>query len=213
MNRLMQRVRAQYGRIGESARSATLRADSSWSRRSAGEVATAGLDTAFEPEEPELLQLRPRTPAKHIDLSAFRELANMSARNAIHQHSRRMLVNAMYSKLTVAGVALVASIGLFWMWGQFGACKMTLWSSLVAIVVAVFWGLEYALLTGRLIVKKSGHLNIERKTPPITASAPHRLARGRRRRAFDRRQRRQPAGKAVAAATVRRPTSSDSGIS
>jgi len=73
------------------------------------------------------------------------------------------LVRTMYSKLTVAAVALVAGIGLFWMWGQFGACKMTLWSSLVAVVVALFWGLEYALLTGRLIVNKSGHLNIEWK--------------------------------------------------
>ena len=99
----------------------------------------------------------------------------MSARNAIHQHSRRMLVRAMYSKLTVAAVALVAGIGLFWMWGQFGACKMTLCSSLVAIVVAVFWGLEYALLTGRLIVGKSGHINIELEGfLPSRRRAPHR---------------------------------------
>ena len=87
----------------------------------------------------------------------------MSARNAIHQHSRRTLVRAMYSKLTVMFVALIAGVGLFWMWKEFGACKLTLWASLAAIVVALFWGLEYALLTGRLMVNKKGHINIEWK--------------------------------------------------
>jgi hypothetical protein len=29
--------------------------------------------------------------------------------------------------------------------------------------VAIFWGLEYAMLTGRMIVSKAGHFNIEWK--------------------------------------------------
>jgi hypothetical protein len=87
----------------------------------------------------------------------------MSARNAIQQHTRRTLVRAMYSKLTVTSVALVAGVGLFWTWKEFGACKLTFYSSLVAIIVAAFWGLEYAHLTGRMIVNKSGHLNIDLK--------------------------------------------------
>ena len=98
----------------------------------------------------------------------------MSARHAIQQHSRRMLVRAMYSKLTVAFVALIAGGGLFWMWSEFGACKLTLYASLVAIVVAVFWGLEYVLLTGRLIVKKSGASTSPGRVCPLAALAPHR---------------------------------------
>ena len=66
----------------------------------------------------------------------------------------------MYGKLTVTLVSLAAGVGMLWMWKQFGACKLTLYASLVAIVVAIFWGLEYALLNGRLIVGKSGHFNI-----------------------------------------------------
>lgn len=69
----------------------------------------------------------------------------------------------MYGKLTVTFVAFVASIGLFWLWKQFGACKLTFYSSLLATVVAIFWGLEYAILTGRVIVGKSGHIQIGRK--------------------------------------------------
>ena len=100
-------------------------------------------------------------PAKPINMEALRELANLSAKNAINQHARRTLIRAMYGKLTVVAVAFVASVGLFWQWSQYGACEMTFYSSLLAIVVALFWGLEYAYLTGRLIIKKSGHINID----------------------------------------------------
>ncbi len=79
----------------------------------------------------------------------------------------------MYGKLTVTFVALVAGVGLFWMWKEFGACKLTLYGSLVAIVVAIFWGMEYALLSGRLIVNKSGHLNIDwKRSSHDAATAP-----------------------------------------
>ena len=120
-------------------------------------------ETSPSPEQLEPVQARLRTTPKQIDLSAFRELANFSARRAIQQHSRRTLVHAMYSKLTVMVVALAASVGLLWIWKEFGACRLTLYSSLAAIGVAIFWGLEYALLTGRLIVTNRGHVNIDWK--------------------------------------------------
>jgi hypothetical protein len=166
MSRLMQRIRLTPNEP-ESPSRATPRPEPIHRAReaSAGGSAVEPLQPAAstpQSVEAEPVQLRARTPAKQIDLTAFRELANLSARNALHQHSRRTLVHAMYSKLTVSMVALVAGIGLFWMWKQFGACPMTLCSSLVAIIVALFWGLEYALLTGRLIVRK-GHVSIDQK--------------------------------------------------
>jgi hypothetical protein len=94
-------------------------------------------------------------------MEALRELANISAKSAIDQHARRTLIHTMYGTLVLAAVALAAAVGLFWMWKQYGACEMTLYSSLLAIVVALFSGLEYAYLTGRLIVGKKGRINID----------------------------------------------------
>jgi hypothetical protein len=181
MSRLMQRVRPSTNESEPPSR-----APQRPEPMRAGREASAG-PTAIEPsqptsstspppDEPEPVEVRPRTRPKHIDLSAFRELANMSARHAIQQHSRRTLVRAMYGKLTVAFVALLAAAGMFWMWNEFGACNLTFYASITAIVVAVFWGLEYALLTGRLIVNKSGHVNIDWKGSshrgPNAASSP-----------------------------------------
>ena len=65
----------------------------------------------------------------------------------------------MYSKLLVAAVALVAGAALLWMWSEFGARQMTFYAALVALLVAIYWGVEYALLTGRFIISKSGHID------------------------------------------------------
>ena len=73
-------------------------------------------------------------------MEALRELANISANSAINQHARRTLIRTMYGKLVLAGVALAAAIGLFWMWKRYGACEITLYSSLLAVAVAFFSG-------------------------------------------------------------------------
>ena len=56
------------------------------------------------------IEMSPRTvaPEKRIDLSALRELANLSAQSAISRYSRKVLISSMYAKLMVAGVALAA---------------------------------------------------------------------------------------------------------
>ncbi len=197
----MQRVSASSG---EPDTRAGQRPESVRPRREASAV-----PTAIEPiqpaapaiprsEEPEPAQARSRTPPKHIDLSVFREVANMSARHAIQQHSRRTLVRAMYSKLTVMLVALVASVGLFWIWRQFGACKLTLYSSLTAIGVAIFWGLEYALLTDWLIIHKGGRVNIDWKGSSHRGAGAVSPAADDAAEIFDRRNRRQPCEALVA---------------
>ncbi len=99
------------------------------------------------------------TPEKHVDLSALRELANLSAQSAISRHSHRTLTRTMRSKLMVAVVAVLVGAGLLWMWRSLDASQLTFLSSLAALVVAIYWGAEYAVLTGRLIVSKSGHIH------------------------------------------------------
>ena len=182
MSRLMQRVRPGTGESQDRPRAKQRHEPTRAARQTspdptAVEPSQPAVATAQPPDEPEPVEARPRTPPKHIELSAFRELANMSARHAIQQHSRRTLVRAMHGKLTVTFVAFVASIGLFWLWRQFGACKLTFCSSLLATVVAIFWGLEYAILTGRVIVGRSGHIRIGRKgssSPGTSAGSPAR---------------------------------------
>jgi hypothetical protein len=164
MNRLMQRVRASSGESQDSP-CAMQRVEPIRAARDAparviaaepSEPQPAPSMAAAEANEPEPVQPRPRVPAKPINLDALRELANMSAKSAISQHARRTLIRTMYGKLALAAVALAAAVGLFWLWKQYGACEITLYSSLVAIVVALLSGVEYARLTGRLIIGKKG---------------------------------------------------------
>ena len=127
------------------------------------------------------VSIAPRTvaPEKRIDLSALRELANLSAQSAISRYSRKVLINSMYAKLMVAGVGLAAGVALFWMWKELGATPMTYYAALAALLVAIYWGMEYALLSGRLTISKSGHIDIDwnasphrdRATPPAETDA------------------------------------------
>jgi chemotaxis protein histidine kinase CheA len=113
---------------------------------------------ATQRREPALVLPRAATPERSVDLSAMRELANLSAHSAISRHARRTLVSTMYSKLIVAVVALAACGGLFWMWKRLAVWEVTFYAALIALSAAIYWGVHYALLTGRLMVNKSGRV-------------------------------------------------------
>jgi hypothetical protein len=179
MNKLMQRVRAGSGEPRNSSHT-TQRTDPIRTPREAAANAAASMPSepqpssstaASEENEPESVPSHPRAPAKPINLEALREVANISAKSAIAQHARRTLIHTMYGKLIVAVVALGAGVGLYWMWKEYGACEMTLYSSLLAIAMALLSGLEYAYLTGRLIIGKKGRNNINRHSSSQRASA------------------------------------------
>lgn len=109
---------------------------------------------------------RPRRPAMPKSaapedlshLAAMRELANLSARNALDRHGRNMLRRAIRSKLAVLVLSLVAGSSLVALWWRLGAGDLAYYAALVCYLVAVVWGIQYAVLTGRLIVSRSGHL-------------------------------------------------------
>jgi hypothetical protein len=130
--------------------------------------APAGKPTA-EPTKPQVNALpsnepiTPRTvaPENRGDLSAFRELANLSAKNALGRYSRKMLIKTMNSKLLVAVTSLTAGIALLWLWYSHGAVSALFFMGLLALLIAIYWGVEYALITGRLIISKSGHIDVE----------------------------------------------------
>jgi hypothetical protein len=108
----------------------------------------------------EPVQLTPRIapPEQRIDLWAMRELANLSARTAVNRHMRRQMLLTTRTKLFIT----VASIGvggiLLWMWGSSGSPRVTFYAALASFSVALLWGMQYAVLSGRLIVNSLGRL-------------------------------------------------------
>ena len=132
----------------------------------------------------EAVTVVPRTaaPETHSGLSALREVANLSAHSAISHHTRRVLLGQMHSKMLVIAVCLGAAGWLLWAWKSVMAWEATYYSALVALLAATYWGLQYALLSGRLIVNQAGFVKLK--------AAAH--ARGGRRR---REARRRPTGR------------------
>ena len=169
MSRLMQRVRSKSDEPVALPTCAPPRCEPPSASQTQANVGTSPSAAAQPvPAAPAVaacqpVELSPRSaaPEKHIDLSAMRELANLSARTAISRHSRRLLIDTMRSKLVMAMLALAAGGGLFWMWQRYGAVEMTLFYSLAAVVVAIYFGVQYALLTGKLRINEQGHLNID----------------------------------------------------
>ncbi len=130
---------------------------------------------ADEPEsatvqtEAPLRELTPRAvaPETSIDLSAMRELANLSANAAIARHARGRLVRASGGKLFVAVVGAICSGALYWQAIQLGTGPLTVYSSAVSLIVALYWSVQYLILTGRIIVAPAA------QGVPMAASAKH----------------------------------------
>ena len=90
-------------------------------------------------------------PEKNIDLSAMRELANLSAQTALDCHTRRRLKNAARSRLLVAVLALIAAGSLLYGWWGGATTPGALYSGAVCLLIAIVWGIRFAVLARRLI--------------------------------------------------------------
>jgi len=110
------------------------------------------------PRKPVQMTPRAKAPEKMADLSAMRELANLSAQSALDWHTRKLLARARRGKLLIVISGLAATALLLWMWSAYGLGALTYSGALVGLVVAIFWGLQYAILTGHLIISRSGRL-------------------------------------------------------
>jgi hypothetical protein len=102
-----------------------------------------------------------------VGLAAMRELANTSARTAVDRHARRMLQGTQRSKLIVAVIAAGVAGLLFYLWFVHIPTPLTLSAGAVAALIAVLWGIQYAIVTGRLVVSKSGHVDMHRGNQPM----------------------------------------------
>jgi hypothetical protein len=112
----------------------------------------------------EPIPLAPRAIAaeKNVDLSALRDLANLSAEHALGRHDFKELIRSTRSKAIVATVALAAGAGLLWHWRAHDAGTWTIVAVGLSWLIAIFWGLQYAILTGRLIINRSGGISLRR---------------------------------------------------
>jgi hypothetical protein len=115
-------------------------------------------------------------PEKQLDLSAMRELANLSAQKALDRHSRKVLIESGRTKLLVAAVGLTAAGALSVFRFGFDAPAFAVHAALFGSVVAVYWGLQYAVLAGKLEIQRSGkygfRLLLKQTAKPAAVHAP-----------------------------------------
>jgi hypothetical protein len=98
-------------------------------------------------------ELSPRAtaPEKGIDLSAMRELANFSARQAIDRYARQTLSRTIQSKLVVTVVSALVGAALLWFWWHDRSNQLSFYGAAVSFVIAIFWGVQDLVLTSRKI--------------------------------------------------------------
>ncbi|HEY4759609.1 MAG TPA: hypothetical protein VIH42_03420, partial [Thermoguttaceae bacterium] len=166
MSRLMERIRSAQGEL-------TNKSDNPYaaipskpdSVSSPGELGpTPGPITYTAPvNRNQPMELSPRTvaPEKKVDLTLLRDLANYSAKSALGTHARQQMTNIMYSKLTVALMGGITGIGLMWLWSTWDKGNLTYYSALLAFLAAVIWGIQYLLVTLKLIANGSDKLESE----------------------------------------------------
>lgn len=178
MARLMERVQAGTGQGGaKQSPTHSEGCDAALacpSTQAAGDGDPSAAESSAASPRRGAAELAPRAvaPEKLGGLEAMRELANLSAHSAIGRHTRRQVIRSRRAKLAVTGVSLAVGAGLGWMWWAHGAGEVTLYSALASLLVALFWGIQYAVLTGRLALSRSGHLDWNpRRRPAENADA------------------------------------------
>ena len=179
MTRLMERIRSTQGVLNN-------KADNPYaSKSSQAESPSLPFASAPSPAEPstpaflprrEMADLPPHTvaPEKNVDITLFRNLANYSAQSALGKHARRQMTLVMYSKLAVALIGGFTGVGLLWVWRTWFTNSITLFSAIMSFGVAIVWGLQYVIMTIRLLTDQSDnpeprqashHKDDKQKTP------------------------------------------------
>jgi hypothetical protein len=103
----------------------------------------------------------PKAKARPIfsgDLSAMRELANLSTKAALETHERKRRQNMIYSKAAVAMTALATGFYLMLASPRGGAAW---YGGAIALLVSVFWALQLAVVTGYIHIQSSGGLVLD----------------------------------------------------
>ena len=119
---------------------------------------TRSCPTDGRPRQPAEMAPRVVAPEKQIDLSAMRDLANLTAHSAIDHHAQQQARHASWGKLLIVAVAIGAGIGLLWIWRTTGSGNSTFYAAMVSFLVAMLWILKCTGLAGRKMPGKFGRL-------------------------------------------------------
>jgi hypothetical protein len=92
-------------------------------------------------------------------LAAMRELASAAAASAITAHTRNRLRKIIRGKLFLSSVALVLGAGLIVAWFTWGLQTRSLCIGAAGLFLSLLWVVQWAVLSGRLIRTRSGHLS------------------------------------------------------
>jgi hypothetical protein len=110
--------------------------------------------TGGRPAQSSGLSPRAAAPERSVDLSAMRDLANLSAQAAIDHYSRRVLFSRSAGKLMVAVVALAASTALLWIWWAKSSSLLPLHAGVASLAIALLYGGHYLVLGARLLLTR-----------------------------------------------------------
>lgn len=121
---------------------------------------------------------RHQAPEKQIDLAALRELANLASQAAIDRYARAKVSRAQKGKLAVIITAVLCILGLLGISAFAPLGPLPKSAILINLIVILVYGLQYAILTGRLVVNSKGQLQLAQRrigremrklVPPVRA--------------------------------------------
>ena len=140
----------------------------------ADEVRSQPVMAHIKPATPVSLAPRAVAPEKSADLTAMRQLANYSAQVALGTHAQGQMAREGRMKLAVVGVSLAAGLWLLWAWWFRSAPNVILHAANLSFLIALIWGVQYAILTGRMIINRAGRFRwlFEPTKPQSAAVAP-----------------------------------------
>ncbi len=99
-----------------------------------------GLPEDLEPMDLDSYVPLTNAPEKSKNISALRELANSTARTAIHKSTRRKTLSGSLMKFAISAIALTVAAALFAINGV--AVNIALIATMAALFVAMIWGYD-----------------------------------------------------------------------
>jgi hypothetical protein len=118
--------------------------------------------TNTPPKNNEPIMPRAEAAEKRVDFSALRDIANLSAEDALGKFTRKQLTSAQRTHAMLTLGALIAGVAMIWYWYSHHAGNLFALGAGACLTVACYCGLQYAILSGRLFVHKSGKLSLRK---------------------------------------------------
>lgn len=106
--------------------------------------------------DPSELSPRTQAPETQMGLGTLRDLANYSAQSALGTHARQKMIHAMYAKFIVSAFSGLAGLGMLFVWKMWCTGMVTFYAAMACFVVTVAWGIQYVMLTLRLLANAPG---------------------------------------------------------